>query len=306
MKQAIVRSKLFVPGARPELFAKALASEADAISIDLEDAVPESRKAEARAVVTEFLRSPTASGHGKTIIVRVNGLGTPHFDADIEACAWPQIDIVNLPKPECADDVRIAADALERRERERGIERPIGILANIESPRGLRYAGDIAAAHPRVVGLQLGFGDLLEPLGIDRAHVAAIRQLQLMVRLAAGEAGLPAFDSAFGNVKDPDGYRQEAEDARRLGYMGKTCIHPSQIALANQVFRPSDDEIAHALRVAAAWNAGREGGAGALLVDGRMIDIPFAKRAEAVVAWARRLGLVTDQAAASSKTGFQR
>jgi citrate lyase subunit beta/citryl-CoA lyase len=292
MTKPLIRSKLFVPGARPELFSKAMASDADAISIDLEDAVLENRKADAREALTRFLRSGSSASHGKTIIVRVNGLDTPHFDADIDACTWPGMDIVNLPKPESADHVRAAAAALARWERERGIEQPIGILANIESPRGLRYAAEIAAADPRVVGLQLGFGDLLEPLGIDRRNTAAIRHIQLAVRLSAGEAGVPALDSAFGNVKDPDGYKKEAEDARRLGYMGKTCIHPSQIALANDVFRPGDEEIAHSLRVVEAWREAQEKGKGALLVDGRMIDLPFAKRAEAVVALARRLGLV--------------
>src|SRR3569833_2212611 len=209
MAHRIIRSKLFVPGARPELFAKALAGEADAISIALEDAVLERRKAEARAALNAFLHSPAASGHGKLIIVRVNGLATPHFEADMRACAHPQVDVVNLPKPESADDVLAAAKVLERYERECGVGRQIGILANIESPRGLRHAADIAAAHPRVVGLQLGFGDLLEPLGIDRTNASAIRQLQLTVRLAAGEAGLPAFDSAFADVRDPAGYRQE-------------------------------------------------------------------------------------------------
>src|SRR4051812_45543815 len=105
MAKPLIRSKLFVPGARPELFSKALASDADAISIDLEDAVLESRKAEAREALTRFLRAGIPASHGKTIIVRVNGLDTAHFDADIGACAWPGMDILNLPKPESADDV---------------------------------------------------------------------------------------------------------------------------------------------------------------------------------------------------------
>jgi citrate lyase beta subunit len=292
MIRPLIRSKLFVPGARPELFAKALASEADAISIDLEDAVQESRKAEAREALTQFLRSSSVPAQGKTIIVRVNGLDTPHFGADVQACAWPSLGVLNLPKAESPEDVRAAAAALALHERERGIEQPIGILVNIESPRGLRRAAEIACADPRVIGLQLGFGDLLEPLGIDRTNPVAIQHIQLALRLAAGEANVPVYDSAFANVKDPDGYRSEAQAAFRLGYEGKSCIHPSQIALANEVFRPSDEEIAHALRVVAAWREAQEKGIGALVVDGRMIDVPFAKRAEAVAALARRLGIV--------------
>src|SRR5882672_12240127 len=138
-----MRSKLFVPGSRPELFAKAMASEADGLSFDLEDAVDEAMKDEARRSLANFLRT-LAPGHGKTIIVRVNGLTTPHFAADIEAIAGPNLDLVNLPKPESADDVRACADALAIAERRAGLE-PIGILANIESPRAYRLAAEIAA-----------------------------------------------------------------------------------------------------------------------------------------------------------------
>ena len=165
-------------------------------------------------------------------------------------------------------------------------------LLNIESPRGLRRAAEIAAADPRVAGLQVGYGDLFEPLGIDRGDAAAVHQVQLLVRLAAGEAGLWACDAAFAAVDDADGFTREAVAARRLGYVGKTCIHPSQVALANEAFRPSEQEIAQALRVVAAAREAALKGLGAFLVDGRMIDAPFARRAEAVVALARRLGLV--------------
>lgn len=281
-----MRSKLFVPGARPELFPKALASAADALSFDLEDAVPENAKAEARRLVGEALQSPGFTATTKVLIVRVNGLTTPHFEADLDAVVGPRLDLVNLPKAESAGDVRAAAQTLARLEAARGLARPIGILANIESPRGLRLAAEIARADPRVAGLQIGFADLLEPLGIDRTDTAAIHQIQLAVRLAAGEAGLWACDAAYGNIKDADGYRAEAVAAKRLGYLGKTCIHPSQVATANEVFRPTAEEIAFARRVveaAAATNAG------AFTVDGRMIDAPFVKRAHAILAIARQL-----------------
>lgn len=292
MATSLMRSKLFVPASRPELFAKALAGEADAISLDLEDAVQESRKVEARETVSQFLRGTPPASIAKTMIVRVNGLTTPHFAADIEAVAWPGLDLLNLPKPESADDVRAAADALARLEQERAIAQPIRILANIESPRGLRCAVEIAGAHPRVAGVQVGFGDLFEALGIDRTDALAIHQVQLAVRLAAGEAGIWVYDAAYAAVGDPEGYRREADGARRLGYLGKTCIHPSQIAIANQVFRPSDAEIAHSVKVMDAWREALDKGVGAIMVDGRMIDPPFAKRAEDVVAVARRLGLI--------------
>ena len=287
-----MRSKLFVPGSRPELFAKALAGAADAISIDLEDAVEEGRKAEARAQVGGLLRSMPPSSSGKVIIVRVNGLDSRHIEADLDAVVWPALDLLNLPKAESADDILALAKALARLESERGIERHIGILATIKSPQGLRRAASIAAADPRVAGLQIGFGDLFEPLGIDRQDAAAVHQVQLQMRLAAGEAGVWAYDAAYAVVKDPEGFRKEAEAARRLGYLGKSCIHPSQVALANEVFRPADAEIAWALRVTEAAQEAKGKGIGAFLVDGRMIDAPFIQRAETMLAVARRLGLL--------------
>ena len=286
-----MRSKLFVPASRPELFAKALAGDADALSFDLEDAVQESRKADARRTLEEFLRQVSGQPPGKILIVRVNGLTTPHFEADLRAVAWPGVDMINLPKPQSAEDVRAAAAALARVEAERRIGRPIGILANIESPRGLRLALEIATAHPRVVGLQLGLGDLFEPYGIDRADARAVHATQLTVRVAAAEAGIWACDTVYGTVTDPEGFTREAEAARRLGFIGKSCIHPTQVPLANAVFRPSDAEIAAALRVVDAARGAERNGVGAFLVDGRMIDIPFVKRAEAILAAARRLGL---------------
>ena len=286
-----MRSKLFVPASRPELFAKALAGDADALSFDLEDAVQESRKAEARGTLEAFLRQASARPPGKILIVRVNGLTTPHFEADLRAVAWPGVDMINLPKPQSAEDVRAAAAALARVEAERRIGRPIGILANIESPRGLRLALEIATAHPRVVGLQLGLGDLFEPYGIDRADARAVHATQLTVRVAAAEAGIWACDTVYGTVTDPEGFTREAEAARRLGFIGKSCIHPTQVPLANAVFRPSNAEIAAALRVVEAARGAERSGVGAYLVDGRMIDIPFVKRAEAILAAARRLGL---------------
>jgi citrate lyase subunit beta/citryl-CoA lyase len=283
-----MRSKLFVPGSRPELFAKALASAADAISIDLEDAVAESRKAEARVWVRQFLHSDAARASSKILIVRVNPLSGPHFAADIAAITGGALDMVNLPKVESADDVRAAAAALERAEQAAGIDKPIALLANIESPRAFRCSAEIAGSHPRMAGLQLGYGDLFEPLGIARRNTANVHAVLFAGVMAAGEAGIFALDGAFADVGDPEGYRAEAEMARSLGCIGKSCIHPSQVALANDVFRPSSEEVEHALRVVEATRKAEAEGVGAYLVDGRMIDAPFARRAEAIVAAAQR------------------
>ena len=190
-----MRSKLFVPGSRPELFEKAMKGEADALSFDLEDAVDEKRKDFARGEVARFLRS-LPPNCGKTIIVRVNALDTPHFEADLAAVVGPGLDIVNLPMAESAD-----------------------------------------------VPTEVAAGDLtVEPLGIDRYNPAMIQAIQLQIRIAAGEADVWAYDGAWADIKDPEGYRREAEAARRLGYVGKSAIHPTQVPIANEVFRPTDDE----------------------------------------------------------------
>lgn len=292
MTTFLMRSKLFVPASRPELFAKAIAGPADALSFDLEDAVQESRKDEARRTLADFLAQAGPRPGGKVVIVRVNGLSTRHFEADLAAVTGPAVDMINLPKPESPDDVRAAAAALARQERARGLERPIGILANIESPRGLRRAAEIASADQRVAGLQLGLGDLFEPFGIDRADATTVHATQVAVRLAAAEAGVWACDTVYGNVSDPDGYTREATAARRLGFIGKSCIHPTQVPLANAVFRPTDAEIASALRVIEAARGAEASGVGAFLVDGRMIDLPFIERARTILRAARQLDLL--------------
>ena len=291
-----MRSKLFVPGVRPELFAKALASAADALSFDLEDSVTPERKPEARAALQEFLLSSAASGAlaacGKTIIVRINAPDTPYFAADIAAMVRAGVQMLNLPKPRNVADVRAASGAIADAQRANGVTGSVGLLLNIETPGALRNAHALAAADPRVVGLQLGLGDLFEPLGIARRDTSAVRQAMFAVRMAAGEAGVFAYDAAFADIRDAAGFSAEAQQARQLGFIGKSCIHPQQIELANAAFRPSDAEIAHALRVVEAAGAAGAQGVGAWVVDGKMIDAPFVRRAEAIVATARQLGLV--------------
>jgi citrate lyase beta subunit len=278
-----MRSKLFVPGVRPELFAKALATEADALSFDLEDSVPEDRKAQARANVASFLATPQARATTKKIVVRTNGLATPHFVADIEALAAVGVGLLNLPKLESRDEVLAAADLLQRSEAQSGAAVSAQLLLTIETPRGLRNAAAIAGAHPRVAGLQLGLGDMFERR--DSANVHAVMHA---VRLAAAEADVFACDGAFGDLEDSDGFVAEARMARRLGYVGKSCIHPRQVAPANQVFQPSDEEVAAAQRIVSAARLAVADGRGAFLVDGRMIDPPFLRRAEAILAAAAR------------------
>lgn len=278
-----MRSKLFVPASRPELFAKARASTADAISFDLEDAVLEDKKDEARTKLSEWLCAQGDHSPHQKIIVRVNAMDTPHFAKDLEAIVRQGLDVVNIPKPSSPDAVREAAALMTHLEKKNGITTPIQLLLNIETPEALRTAASLAKADSRVMGLQVGLGDLFEPVGIDRTDVSAVQQVLFSVRMAAGEAGVLAFDGAFANVSDLAGYEQEALMAKRLGFTGKSCIHPSQIALANKIFYPTPAEIAHAFAVVEAARLATAQGIGAFMVNGRMIDVPFLRRAKAIV-----------------------
>ena len=279
-----MRSKLFVPGSRPDLFEKARASDADALSFDLEDAVVDSRKVEACQAVQQFLGSPSSLSSDKRMVVRVNPWGSDHCERDLEAIAGLPIAMVNLPKCESAADVRASIALLEKFEaRGRASQRP-GVLANVETAAGLRAAAAIASCHPRVVGLQVGYLDLLGPLGIARNDPANVHAVMFAVRMAAGEAGIAAYDGAFADLQDAVGFREEAEMARRLGFAGKSCIHPSQIATANDVFGADAAEIKQARRIIEAARSAARDGQGAVVVDGEMVDRATLRRAEALLA----------------------
>lgn len=279
-----MRSKLFVPGARPELFAKALAGPADALSFDLEDSVPEPGKARAREDVAAFVLGPEAMTSGKLLIVRTNAQDSVHFEHDLAALAGAPIDIVNLPKVESAKQVRAVSKRLQALWPQAAVP---GVLANIETPRGLREAAAIAGADENMVGLQLGPGDLFEPFGIDRSKRDNLHAAMFALRMAAAEAGVFAYDGAFAGIGDEAGFRAEAELSRSLGFLGKSCIHPRQVEWANDVFRASEAEIDHARKVVEAARAAHAQGRGAFVVDGRMVDTPYLKRAEATLRAAR-------------------
>lgn len=282
-----MRSKLFVPGSRPELFAKAFASAADAISFDVEDSVPEEGKVAARAAIADFLASGAARESAKIVIVRTNAPESPHFVDDLRAFARPEVALLNLPKVSGADDVRHAAAVLDGIERDRRRDTPLRLLINIETPRALRVASEIAQSNERVAGLQLGLTDLCEQLGLDRRDERTVHACMLALRLGAGEAGRFAYDSAYPDLADEAGFRREAGQARALGFVGKSCIHPKQVALANEVFA-ADGDLAFARRIIEAAREAAANGRGAFLLDGRMIDAPAIRRAQALVAAAPR------------------
>lgn len=281
----VMRSKLFVPASRPELFQKALASDADAISFDLEDAVVPGRREEARAALRAFL-DKIGNSTTKIIIVRVNEVGSPDFVKDIAAVNVPSVHLINLPKVEDPAAIHAAVAAFGENP---GSGAAVQFLVNIETPKALRNAAALAASHLRVAGLQVGYADLLEPYGIDRHDTAAIAYIRMAVRMAAAEASVAAYDGVYAVVKDPAGFQAECVAARRHGFVGKSCIHPSQVAIANAAFTPTEDEVAQATRVIAAAEAAEAEGTGACLVDGHMVDAPFLIRARATLAAARRM-----------------
>lgn len=291
-----MRSKLFVPASRPELFFKALNSQADGLSFDLEDSVREDKKEEARQALAQFLRTEEVIASKKIIIVRVNPMDTPYFLDDIAAVVASGVKIINLPKVESAQAISAASKAVEVVERQHNLN-PNGrsaarLLINIETPKSLRLAHELAGADSRVMGLQLGLGDLFEPYAIDRTQVVAVEQAMFQVAMAAHEAGIAAFDGAYANIADQTGYEREARLSHSLGYLGKSCIHPSQIEIANAVFRPSDEEIAFSVRVLKAEQDANLNSVGAFVVDGKMIDPPFANRARSILKMAQQLGLL--------------
>lgn len=282
-----MRSKLFVPGVRPDLFGKAWHGQADAISFDLEDAVADGRKAEARAHVAGFLQVQTRSPGAPLAIVRTNAPDSREFETDLAAVLPAAPDLINLPKIDSADAARTAIARIEAQEAVLGLAPSAGLLLNIETPRALRNAAAIAGAHPRVAGLQLGLGDLFEPGGIQRvpAHVQAV---MLQVALAAAEAGVFACDGAWADLGDDGGFEREARLAQQLGFIGKSCIHPRQVPLAHAIFSVDPDERDRAQRIVDGAAQARREGRAVCVVDGRMIDAPYLRRAQRVLAQAAR------------------
>jgi citrate lyase subunit beta/citryl-CoA lyase len=283
-----MRSKLFVPATRTDFFEKALRSQADAISFDLEDAVLENRKLEARENLSTYFSSAEflqlKAENKKTIIVRINPLDSGHLEQDLVAICKIGVDMVNIPKSNTEADIFRFVEILTAVENKtlvpQGASIKLKVLANIESPSALINAAKIAS-HPRVWGLQLGLGDLFEPRGIERYEPINVHHVMLGMSLAAGASNKIAYDSAFTNVADPEGFRAEAIQAKKAGFLGKTCIHPNQVAIANAVFSPSEAEIQWANKVLASAQENMVNGA--FMLDGKMIDAPFIARAQSIL-----------------------
>lgn len=253
---ARMQSLLFVPGSRPDRFAGALASGADAVCIDLEDAVPAESKADARRAAIAVLGDPR-------LAVRCNGLATDFGQSDLEmlGAAAKRPPLLFIPKVESVAELAPAA-ALG-----------IGLVPLIETPKGLRLAHEIGAA-PGVVAMMFGGGDLSAELGVTLAWepLATARGLFL---LACAEAGVPAIDVPFLALDDEARLAEETARAKALGFAAKAAIHPKQIAAIHRVMRPTPDEMEEARGAEAAFQAG---GGAAVRWNGRMLEAPVMRR----------------------------
>jgi citrate lyase subunit beta/citryl-CoA lyase len=280
----MLRSLLFTPANGGRKVEKAFASAADAVILDLEDAVAVSEKRAARALAVAALRE-----RAKPAFVRVNALSTPHCFDDLLAVVPGGPDGIILPKVERASDVLTAEWVIGELERRAGLAPGhVGLELILETGLGIAAAGEIAASGSRVRWLMFGAVDLALDMDVDLDDEAgAIGQARFAVALASRTAGLPGpIDTAFVDIQGLDRLRASAGRARAMGYMGKACIHPAQIAVVNEVFAPSARELERSRRIVAAFEAAERAGSAAVAVDGAMIDYPVVLRAQRKLAQA--------------------
>ena len=290
----LLRTPISVPGNRQGMLEKAATFAADCLVLDLEDSVPAAEKESARALVRDSIA--TLKQAGQRVFVRVNPLSSGYGGDDLEAVVIPGTDGINLPKPGTAADVQEAAAIIARLESERGMAPgQVAIIPWVETALGLLNAYQIASASPRVVGIMFGAEDFTLDTGMVRSEGGEeLLFPRTMVVIAAKAAGVIAIDTPYGDFRDTEGLVRETQMVRRLGYEGKFLIHPSQIGPVNQLMRPSAEEIAHAQRVVEAFAAAEAQGFASTSLEGKMIDIPIARRAQrlldAAAAIARREG----------------
>jgi citrate lyase subunit beta/citryl-CoA lyase len=268
-----VRSLLFAPADQPRKLAKAWLGPAAAVIADLEDAVVEERKHEARTHLAALAGTPSSG----RVVVRINALGTPHAADDLALVQrMEHVDAVLVPK---ADEAALA-------------QLPDGlppVVALVETAAGVLQAPAIAA-HPAVARLMLGTVDLAAELGVAiTADGAAFAYARSALVLASAAAGLPApIDGVWTGIADEAGLRTEAAHARALGFGAKACVHPAQVAVVEEIFAPTAAEVSWAQAVVAGAERGLAAGQGAVAVDGRMVDRPVLARARQLLATAER------------------
>ncbi len=281
-----LRSFLFVPGDSERKLAKGVGSGADALIIDLEDAVAESAKPTARALAVEALNGPRA----QQLWVRINPLSTPHAAIDLDAVVAAAPDGIVIPKPDSARDLATLDALISAREAAAGLVlgRIRAMPVATETPASVFGLGSYTPATPRLAALTWGAEDLPAAVGAavnrmpDGNYTDLCRIVRSLTIAAAANAGVPAIETVYPAFKDLDGLRAYAAQGRAEGFTGMMAIHPDQVAAINEVFTPSDDEIAHARKVVDLFAANP--GAGTLALDGKMLDMPHLKQARRVLA----------------------
>jgi citrate lyase subunit beta/citryl-CoA lyase len=273
------RSMLFVPVTQRRFVDGAARRGADAIILDLEDAVAASEKERARTLVPEA--ASIVSRGGADVVVRINRPMRMTV-RDLEAVIGHGVHAIALPKAESAQHVQLVAEIIDELEEERGV--PLGttkMLAMVETASAFFRIAEIARAHPRLVALNLGAEDFALSAGMLPEAEGLFMPKQTCVFAACAAGIMPmGFVGTVADFSDLDGFRETVRRSRRLGFVGASVIHPSQIAILNEEFRPGGAEIDHARRVVAAYDKALAEGVGAVTVDGKMIDVPVVERAK--------------------------
>ncbi len=283
------RTHLFVPGGRADMLEKAGHYPADVLCLDLEESVPPEEKANAR----ENVRAAVAalSSAGRTVHARLNSIESGYTRDDLVAVAQPGLAGVVLAKTQSPQDVRDVDVLLREQELARDIKPgTIALIVAIESARALLRCEEISRTSTRLVALMLGGEDFTFDMGVQRTRDGhEIEYARAVVATCARAAELLAFDTPFADIQDIDGLVADAERAKSLGFGGKYVIHPSHIEPVNRVFSPSEADVAAARKVLDAWDGAQARGAGAVQLDGRMVDRPIAERARRVIAQAEAI-----------------
>jgi len=280
----LLRTMLFVPGNNMRMLHKAGTLDADAIIIDLEDSVPMEDKETARAFVREGIETV---GKGESMIfVRVNSLNTGLAGQDLEESVCEGLDGIVLPKAESKKDILDAEAILERIEKQKGLRLgSIIIVPILETAKGVLNAAEVTFASKRVAGLSFGAVDFTRDLGVSLSKEGVeLSYPRAYVALVARAAGVPAVDTVFIDIMDREGLIRDSKAAKQLGFRGKLLIHPSQIQPVNEVFSPTQQEVEYCKRVVAAFKEAQTRGAGAISLDGKMIDYANYRQAEDTLA----------------------
>jgi citrate lyase beta subunit len=290
---ALLTSMLFVPGGSPDKIAKLPTLEAPAFILDLEDAVATQAKPDARKLVAATLRDlPTQT----PLWVRVNTETPDLLRDDLDAIVAPTLAGIVLPKVRHAQDVADVVRQLEDLEQREGVVAPIPLMPTIENVEGLSNAEEIAAASPRIQCLIFGAGDFSLDVGLDWPPANGTSQLLIAAKcrlvLASRLAGIqPPHDGSFPLFRDLDGLRAEAVESRELGMFGKHAVHPGQVKTIDDVFAPTESQLAQARKVVDAFDASESSGVANIDVDGLFVDYPVAARSRQLIQLAEQIGM---------------